>query len=130
MSFLDIDVSNAEEPKAVPGGEEYKIRISGAITNINKNGNPYFMPRFDIVDHPKAKDLTDYIALPYEGMSEKDRVKIEWKIKMFKSAFEIPLDGSIELDDLIGKEAWAILSLKEDEAYGEQNGVSKYIAPK
>ena len=129
-SFLDVDVSDATEPVAAPAGE-HKIRISGGVIDKDKNGHPYFQPRFDVPDMPEVKDFTDFIGLPYDGMDEKRAKRSKWRLRCFKECFGIDPSAKVNLrDDLPGLTGWAILGLGEDPQYGEQNFIRKYIAPK
>lgn len=139
MSFLDIDTSEAVEPTAVPGDKEYKIRIVGYIEKEideemekiwnTKNGDPCFMPIFEIADEPTAKEFNHFMPIPHKNMTEKENNSCLWRLEQFKRAFSIP-EGRVDLEDTIGNEGWAILGLKEDEEYGEQNFIKKMIVPK
>jgi len=39
-------------------------------------------------------------------------------------------EKKIDLDDCIGRQAWAILGVSEDEEYGEQNFIKRFIKAK
>uniref|UniRef100_A0A6M3JZL9 Uncharacterized protein n=1 Tax=viral metagenome TaxID=1070528 RepID=A0A6M3JZL9_9ZZZZ len=127
-SFLDVDTSDAVEPKAVPAGE-LQVRILSGVIAINKNGNPYFQPRFDIPSEPTSKDFTDYLGLPFPEMDEKQLNQAKFKLDSFKRCFGIK-KKKFTMDEIIGLTGWAILGLKEDQEYGEQNTIRKYILPK
>jgi hypothetical protein len=130
-SFLDVDTSDAVEPIAAEAGE-HEIAIVGGVIDKDKNGHPYFLPRFEVVDGPpNVKDFTDFIRLPYEGMTEKEKARADWRLYCFKAAFGLPQTGKINLqEDALGLRGWAILGVKEDPQYGEQNTISKYVTPK
>lgn len=130
MSLLDIDVGDAQEPKVMPADEEYQIRIIDARTDIDKNGDPYMMPRFEVVDQPLAKDFTHFLRLPHKGMDEKSLNRYQWSLKVFLECFGLPTQGQLDVEDLKGKVGWAILGVKDDETYGESNTVKKFIASK
>ncbi|GAF87906.1 unnamed protein product [marine sediment metagenome] len=127
-SFLDVDTTDAVEPTVVDAGE-CEIRIIGGDINTDKNSHPYFLPRFEAVGEPHAKDFTDFIGLPYEGMDEKELARAKWKIECFKRCFGIA-GSRVEPDEIVGLTGWVILKVKEDVDYGEQNKISKYILPK
>lgn len=139
MTFLDIDTTEAVEPTAVAGDKEYKIRIVGFIEKeidnemqkiwLTRTGKPCMMPVFEISSEPTAKEFNYYIGLPHDEMSEKEKNNSLWALEKFKKCFNVP-DGKVDLDDIIGNEGWAILGLKEDEQYGEQNFIKKFIVPK
>jgi hypothetical protein len=129
--MLDMDLSDAQEPTVVPADEEYKLRVSGCNVGTDKNGNNYFMPRFECVDQPAAKDFTKFYGVPHSGMTAKRLNSAKWQIKELLLA--LGLDPAKPFDpenDLQGQECWAILGVSEDEQYGEQNYVKKLIRPK
>ena len=130
MSFLDIDVKSAVEPKAVSGDAEYQLRIVSIEQRINKAGNPFIFPRFDIPSEPAAKDFSKYLPLPCDSMTEKQVNNAKWGLKAFFEAFDINTGKKIDLDDCIGRQAWAILGVSEDEEYGEQNFIKRFIKAK
>jgi hypothetical protein len=139
-SFLDVPTQDAEEPKVVPGDQEYKIRIVGYRTKLNeetgeeeyvhedKNENNYFSPYYDIPAEPMAKGFSGYVPIPGDQMDEKARMNAEWALEEFKQVFGIA--QKFNFDDTIGNEGWAILKVDESEEYGEQNKIKRLIVPK
>jgi len=134
MSMLDLtnikdEIENAEEPKVLPAGEEVQLRIITVNTGNDKNGRPYFMPVFEVLSEPMAKEFSDFFAVPTKEMSEKDYKRAIYKIKLFAQAFDIDLGRPIDYeDDLVGLTGWAILGVRRSDEYGDQNTVKKYIA--
>jgi len=130
MSLLDVDVSNAKEPKVLDSGSEVKLRITGVTVDNDKNDEPYMMPRFEIVDEPMAKDFTHFFRLPHDGLDEKQMNRAKWNLKVFYEAFEIDSSHGVETDDLQGATGWAILGVGDNQEYGEQNFIRKFVTPK
>jgi len=130
MSFMDIDTSDAIEPRAVPGDEEYEIRLIDMREGIDKNGNGYSMPRFDIPSVPAAKDFTKFYGHTRSDMSEKELNSAKWAVAEFKKAFGIPDNERGSLDKYFGSTAWAVLGAKEDLEYGEQNYIKRFVRSK
>lgn len=130
MSFLDIDLKDAVEPKAVPADEEYEIRLVSLEQSVNKKGNPYLLPRFDIPNVVGSKDFTKYLSLPHSEMSEKELNNCKWQLKNFFEAFGIDHTKTINYDEYIGNTAWAILGVSEDDEYGEQNYIKRFVKAK
>jgi len=58
MSFMDIDTSDAIEPRAVPGDEEYEIRLIDMREGIDKNGNGY-SAKWAVAEFKKAFGIPD-----------------------------------------------------------------------
>lgn len=133
MSFLeDVNLNDVVEPHTVPGGEEYRIRIvdikkdeNGELP-LNKNGNRYILPTFEIPDEVGAQNFTTYIGLPSNDMSEKDKNNTKYRIKQFLQCFgfDTPPDDPVEL---IGAEGYAILGEKSDPEYGDQNTIRRFL---
>ena len=131
MSLLDQNFADAEEPTVVPADEEYKLNIMSVRQDTDKNGAPYFLPTFECVDHPTAKEFTKFYRIPHSDLNPKQLNKAKWAIKNLLLA--CGMDPSMPFDpeqDLVGKELWAILGVSDDEEYGEQNYVKKLITPK
>ena len=135
MSMLDLtnikdDIENAEEPKVLPSGEEFELRIISVNTGTDKNDRDYFMPVFEVPSEPMAKEFSDFFAIPNKSkMTEKDYKRALYKIRLFVQAFDIDLARPIDYeDDLPGQTGWAILGVRKDDTYGEQNTIRKYIA--
>jgi hypothetical protein len=128
----EYGVADAEEPKVVKAGEEYKLRILSVDKGTDKNNLDYIMPRLEIVESPTSKDFTHFLHIPDKNnMSEKQLNRARWAWQSFCECFDIPLDMPTDPeDDWAGNEGWAILGMKEDEQYGEQNFIKKLISPK
>lgn len=128
-SLLDIDVTDAQEPIAIPAGDEVKLRIVDCRKDVDKNDNEYILPRFEVVDQPLAKDFTKYIGLPNTEMNEKQVLKAKWNLKSFYLSFGIDSSKPVNPEeDFLGLEGWAILGLEDNPEYGEQNYIKKFVA--
>ena len=127
-TFLDVPTGDAVEPKAMPAGE-YKLRITSALMGVDKNGHDYFLPRFEIPKEPFAKEFTRFFGLPHSEMTDKQVNAAKFNLDSFKKCFKIKKD-KFSMDEIIGMEGWAILGLGEDDEYGEQNYIKKFILPK
>ena len=139
MGFLDEAMSeDYTEPTAVPGDTEYKLRIVDVKVDPStpdglprdKNGNAYLMPRFEILNEPTAKEFGRYMAVPNADMDAKKRNSCGFSIKQFFSAFDLDSASLNDPLDMVGSEGWAILGLEDNEQYGEQNYVKKFIVAK
>lgn len=131
-TILDVDTSDAIEPQAVEEGE-YKIRITGFrkdsdgnIVRTAESGNKYFIVVFDIPDIAASKGLSQIYSVPTADMEPKQLNSSKWALESFKRCFGV---SEINFDALIGREGYAILGLKNDPEYGEQNVVKKLVVP-
>jgi len=141
MSLLETNFDAVKELKAVPDGSEVKLRIlrcdtneEGQVIRTNKNGDPYFMPRFEIADNPYAKEFNYYMPVQSPKLDEKTNNDLGIRLQRFYRCFGIKATGAVEVDlekDLPGKVGWAILSIEEDDYDGGQrNRVKRWILPK
>jgi hypothetical protein len=139
MGFLDaMDIEEGQAPTTVPGGAEYQLRITGVREDDSyddqmprdKNGNPYLMPKFEIMGEPTAKEFTRYLAIPHDEMDAKKLNGARYTLKLFLDTFGLEAASLATPSDMIGGEGWAILGLEESDQWGEQNFIKKFIAPK
>ena len=127
LDLSQYDVNNTPDPTAVDEGE-HKIRIIECEgIKEDKNGNNYFMPRFEIPEEPTSKDFTYFIAMPNSSMDAKEMNRTLAKLKNFGLAFGLDFSHEISFDDLAGLEGWALLGRKDDPEYGPQNYIKKFI---
>lgn len=132
-SFVDIDTSDAVEPMCVEPGE-YQIRIfdllkdkEGNLLRTDKNDGKFFMPIFELPAEIAAKTFSKFVGLPNSTMDEKKLNNSKFQLESFKKAFGIT-EAGFDLNDLIGRECYAILGKEDNGEYGEQNFVKKFIA--
>jgi hypothetical protein len=130
MSIVNLagDVNDAVEPIVVAAGEEYKIRIIGCDSKMNKNDEPYMLPRFEVSDEPLAKEFTKYLPLPFQGMDEKKTNNAKLGLKRLFDAFSFEPSGDFDTEDLVGLEGWAILGIEKNDQYGDGNFVKRFVA--
>lgn len=125
--ILPDDLENSAEPFAVEPDEEYQIRIVDVKFGTNKNNFPYMLPRFEIVGEPLSKEFTHYMGLPCSEMSEKQKAKSSYQLKVFCQCFQLPTSGALEAEEMVGETGYAILGRKDDEEFGEQNYIKKLL---
>jgi hypothetical protein len=128
MGFLDINLSGAQEPKAVPEGE-YLIRWVDTNEGIDKNGHAYIMPLFDIPSEQFSKTFSFFAGLPHQEMTPKDLNATKFNLTRLFESFGIDHTKTIDYNSCKGKESWAILGVKDDDQYGKQNFVKKFVRP-
>lgn len=125
MAFLDMNFDDVVEPTVAAADAEYKLRILDVKEGTNKNGEPYLMPRFEVCDVVGAKDFTKYFGLPSSSMDAKKLNSVKYGLKIFMDAFS--LEYASDPSDWVGAEGWAILGVEENEQYGPQNYIKKFV---
>lgn len=129
-TILDIETSDSQEPSCVEPGE-YQIRITGfrkdaqgKIVRTSEKGSKYFIITFDIPNEEFSKGLSKVFSVPSEGMEPKRVNAIKWDLECFKRAFGL---ATLDFNDMVGREGWAMLKTTSSPQYGEQNEVAKFI---
>lgn len=130
----DTGLGDAKEPEAVEPGE-YKISILSVysgVTREEKGALEYWMPNIEILGHPEAKDLTEFLyVLNKEKMSTKQYKDAVWKLQTFMDGFKLSYDGPFcPEEEWPGAEGWAMLRKVYDDRYGWQNKIDKMIPPR
>jgi len=126
MAFLDLNFDDVVEPRTVPGDAEYQLRIQSVREGVDKNGNAYLMPNFEIIGEVGAKNFSYFLGLPGPNTDAKQANNKKYKLKNFLDAFNLPYNSD-PINDWIGAEGWAILGLEESAEWGEQNFVKKFV---
>lgn len=136
MDFTGDDLESGKERQAVPEGE-YRVRIKdwksdddGKINLLDKNGNSYIMPILEVIDCEEAeysKDFTYYLPRVNDDMDAKQKSDARFKMREFWTAFEVDYTRPFDPESVIGSTADALLNVKEDTGYGEQNNVKRFI---
>ena len=121
------DYEDISPPKVLPEDTECEVRITRVDTAFDKNGEPYMLVYFEVVDEPEVKDFTHFVRLPHKNLDQKRLHNCKWRLKEFCTAFDIP--HPIETEDLPGSTGWVILRVKDDEVYGEQNAIKRFVLP-
>ena len=132
MSIVDLagGVADDVEPIVMNADEEYQVRIISCDVKMNKNDEPYMLPRFEVVDEPLAKEITKYLPLPFAEMDEKKKNNAKLGLARLFDAFGYEASESFDSEDLIGLIGWVILGVEEDDQYGTSNYIKRFIAGK
>ena len=130
-SMLDIQVDDAVEPHVVAADEEYRLRVVGGRVTQSDNGT-FMVVRFEVKDDPYSKEFTNVYRTDFENMSAKHANDAKWRISQFFKACKFNYrGGALDPDeDLKGLELSAVLGVKTQEEFGDQNFIKKLILPR
>lgn len=129
MSFLDVDVSSAQAPEPAEPGE-HQIRIVDAKQDINQKGDPYILPRFEVVGDDMAPDFTRYMAIPTNEMKAADPKRFNraaFALRTFFEAFGLDPSSPGDPEEWKGLEAWAVLDIEKDDEFGDRNRIKRFV---
>lgn len=135
MSMIDPsewNLEDSQEPYALKDGSEVRLQVLDVSRSTRENGGVYYTTRFGVVDEPYSKDITDWFDEPSRSLMDAKQLNAaKRKMMNFLDCFSIdrtrPTDPT---EDWVGAEGWTILSLSTSARYGEQNRISKFIAPR
>lgn len=108
---------------------EAKLRItSSELKTKESSGNTYYSLRLEPVDDPFAKDILHTLMLEREDLGVKENWQRKTALKEFFGALpDFDASVSFQASALIGEECWALLSVKYDDEYGEQNKIRRFV---
>lgn len=126
------EIEQALEQKVLPAGTEVKARIIQVRSGVSdKNDCDWYNVRFDVPAEPLAKEFTCFFWDPVEAKSKvepKQQARNLYQFQQFTKAFNIDLSRPFTWeDDLPGLEGWLILGVRQDDVYGDQNTVRKFV---
>lgn len=127
MGILKVNLGDVKEPVVIEANTEVTIRIISVKEGVDKNGNNYIQPLFEVPSVPEAKSFSKYYAIPNDEMDAKKKQQSGWALLQFFTAFNLDPNGEHDTEDLIGLEADAILGVESSEQYGEQNFIKRFV---
>lgn len=127
ISLAGQNVSEETDPIVVEADTEVQLRVVDVGTGVDKNKNPYFMPRFEVVDEPDTKEFTKFFSNPGDHLEAKKDKAAKNAVRKFGESFGFDPDVDLDTDDLLGLVGWAILGVSDNEEYGDQNYVKRFI---
>jgi len=132
MSIIDLSegISDAVEPTVMNADEEYQARVISCEAKLNKNNEPYMLPRFEVVDEPTAKEFSKYLPLLFDGQDAKKKNNAKLGLQRFFDAFGVVAGDDLDTEDIVGATGWVILGVEEDDQYGTSNYIKRFIAAK
>lgn len=131
MSILDLtDMGDREkvEFKPMEAGTEAELIIIDCRSGVDKNGNSYILPTFEVVNEPYCPEFTKFIGLPNKDMSDKKHAQVKNRVIDFEECFGVEILGrKFDTEEARGQRGWCILGVEEDPEYGDKNYIKKYV---
>jgi len=132
MSLLDINLDDIPELEHLVDGSEAMLRIKRAEITTQKNfpNRNNLALVLDVPERPLADDIRVWIPIPSAEQKVDDQkayIKTANRFKEFVYAFRVEMP--VQVDDLLGREAWAIVSEEINPLNGTpQNSVRRFVA--
>lgn len=123
------DFSETYDEVALPAGSEVEVEVRYAdVGTSQKSGGKYIRLGLTIPSEPTSKDFNEFIHLPGSDDDPKTANRKNQRLRAFMRCMDLDESRTFSPTDLIGLSGWVILGMKEDQEYGEQNFVKKFIA--
>lgn len=129
MSILDYNLDNVPDEQTVEGGE-YNVKILSAQPKDSKAGKPMIALVLGFTDVPDSKSCFHYLSLPSDGDEQTAINGKLRRLKNFYEAFGVDYSGPVEMDNLVGETAFAIVDEEENEEFGARNNIKRFLAQK
>ena len=126
--ILDYNLDDVPDLVVAEEGEHLLTVLNVAHHDSDKNGNPFLMVLFSVGDAENTKTVSHFIGLPGGKDSKPEADDKLRRLGYFCDAFNISLP--IDVAEMEDKQGSAILKISEDEEYGEQNKIRRFVAPK
>ncbi len=134
QSFLDLALDEVPELQAVPGDQEYKLRVTTVKHQESKGektaGQQLLLFYFDIVEHADTRPVSYPVMLPSETLTDGENNDRKRQLKRVLQALEWDVAKGFAPDELVGQECFAILGTETTAEYGEQNKIKTFVVPK
>lgn len=132
-SFLDLNLDEVPDLRAVPGGREYQLKITnakiGTSSGAKTSGQQYVLVRFSILNEPDTKSVTYPIMLPSREEDKETNDNRKRQMKAFLQAIGWDTSTGFNVEELEGETCWAILDSEEDPQFGERNNIQRFVNP-
>ncbi len=129
--ILEINLDDVVEPRTVDADEEVELRIVDVRKDTDKNGYPYYLPRFEVVGDDYAKEFTQFVRIPHSDLNAKESNNAKYRLKVFFDTFDIDYSRGVSTEDMVGKTGWAILGVRDNDFTNEEeNYVKRFIPPR
>lgn len=128
---MNMDTSDIYDEVVHPTGTECKLKIIAVEQKYSEKVEAKFWQiALEDASDPHVKRITHFLW--FIGANDDVRKKNNRKKEFaaFRTAFGFPDGEPLVASQLPHREGWAILRKEESVEYGEQNRVSKWIAPK
>lgn len=135
-NFLDLAMlDEIPDQHVLDDGSEHEIEIVKAEIgesgpDAKTAGQKYLRVTYKSTQEPDSQVFNDIFMLPFRGLDEEVFKMRGRMLRDFFEAFEFDYHGwniFEQTGDLVGLRGEAIVSVKDDPMYGEQNEVKRYL---
>jgi len=134
--YLDLaQLDNIPEQVILEDGTEHEVQITFAelgASDLDRKtaGQKYLRVLYQATDVPDSKPFSDVFMLPFSGLDKETFNRRGRNLKTFFQCFDFEYQGwniFEDTQDLVGLEGELVVRVEDDDMYGEQNQVKKYL---
>jgi len=134
--YLDLaQLDNIPEQVILEDGTEHEVQITFAELGESDPdrktaGQKYLRVLYQATDVPDSKPFSDVFMLPFSGLDKETFNRRGRNLKTFFQCFDFEYQGwniFEDTQDLVGLEGELVVRVEDDDMYGEQNQVKKYL---
>lgn len=138
-TLLDLQLENTPRMMVAPANTEALLEVVRAKIHTFNTGTRAIqltlvatelgaVPEgYEDMEADQIRSIQHNIWLPKEDASGRDKAEANDRIIQNCEAFGVPYSGKLNLNDFVGQSAWGVLNYKDDDTYGEQNSVKRWI---
>lgn len=134
--YLDLaQLDNIPEQVILEDGTEHEVQITFAEIGESDPdrktaGQKYLRVLYQATDVPDSKPFSDVFMLPFSGLDKETFNRRGRNLRTFFQCFDFEYKGwniFEDTQDLVGLEGEVVVRVEDDDMYGEQNQVKKYL---
>jgi hypothetical protein len=134
--YLDLaQLDNIPEQVILEDGTEHEVQITFAEIGESDPdrktaGQKYLRVLYQATDVPDSKPFSDVFMLPFQGLDKETFNRRGRQLRAFFECFDFEYRGwniFEDTQDLVGLEGEVLVRVEDDDMYGEQNQVKKYL---
>lgn len=117
MFNLNLGGTEIKEIPIVPVGEgQFKIEKLEVKVGSKKDPNRVGLNvQLSSLDHPECSEVFAYLSIPNSGDSDKASTLMNNQLIEFSRAFDVPLDGDVDENSVVGNVGYADIHHSEFE---------------
>lgn len=136
-NFLDLAQLDAiPDQVLLENNQEYTLQVVKATIGESgegkkTEGQKYLMVTFKAIDEPDSRPFNDVFMLPFPGLDQDQFNMRGRQLREFLQAAEFDYANGWNIlqdtNELVGIEVNAVVRVDDNDEYGEQNAVKRYI---
>lgn len=127
--LIEMDLENVPELELVPEGEQ-RLQCIDAERETSNAGNPMLHITLEQPGNEYAEEVHHYIVFPVADDTEKTIARKKGALIEALDALGVSdYQQGFDTDELIGKEAHAIIQHQESQEHGESANIQSWVTP-